>query len=697
MKIAIDCRYLGKSGIGRVTEGILDSLDLTANEYWLIGRPAALNKYEGAHIVEDDSDPYSVKGLLSFPKQLNELCDAVLIPNFLIPFGIRLPVYAVMHDLAFLDVKETTKGALDRLIKRTLLKRCMKRAKEISCVSAFTKQRCEHYYGKLAAKCFVNYNGLSESVIAYARTHAPAGKADEIVFVGNVKPHKGLKTLLAAFSRLEGETKLKIIGEKEHFLTGLDLDESAYRNVEFTGRLTDGELLPAIARAKYLVLPSVYEGFGLPPLEAMRCGCPVIVSNNSSLPEVVGDTGIMIDYDSVEQHVQAYESYYYNPALRERNARKGLERTRQFSWDSCVETIVGSMLELERRKRQEPLVTVVTVTYNLLKSGRKNLIRQCIESVHSQTYPNIEHIIIDGASTDGTRELLEDYARKGWVTLYSEPDKGIYDAMNKGIAKANGLYVNFLNSDDYFHDEQGIAVSVEQLMKCNADYSFADTRMTQGKGKYSSWKGDISKLLIGVHYCHQTMLVKTEALRLMGGFDLSYPVSADSDMMIRLYALGYRHTYVPYCFLTYQKGGFSGEHKAQSRIDHATAFFRHIGSRVGLTLSDCFLLWQQRLFEELPFDKRLRLIAKVPAEFGAEDLMRQIIANPHREEYMIPKQQLQFYLFGFIPLLSRKYRRNKTYYRLFNVLRIMKKVEYNNKRKYYLFGFLPVWKVKALK
>ena len=210
----------------------------------------------------------------------------MFLPNFLVPFGIRLPVYAIMHDLAFLDVKETTKGTLDRLIKRTLLKRCMKRAKEISCVSAFTKERCEHYYGKLAKKCFVNYNGLSESVISYARTHAVPEKADEIVYVGNVKPHKGLKTLLAAFSRLEGETKLKIIGEKEHFLTGLDLDESAYRNVEFTGRLTDEELLPAIARAKYLVLPSVYEGFGLPPLEALVLGTQPIVSDIPVFREV---------------------------------------------------------------------------------------------------------------------------------------------------------------------------------------------------------------------------------------------------------------------------------------------------------------------------------------------------------------------------------------------------------------------------
>ena len=269
-----------------MTEGILENLDFSQNEYWLIGKRASLEKYEGAHIVEDDSDPYSVRGLFSFPKELNKVCDAVFLPNFLVPFGIRLPVYAIMHDLAFLDVKETTKGTLDRLIKRTLLKRCMKRAKKISCVSAFTKERCKHYYGKLAAKCFVNYNGISQSVASYARSHAVPEKADEIVYVGNVKPHKGLKTLLAAFSRLEGETKLKIIGEKEHFLTGLDLDESAYRNVEFTGRLSDEELLPAIARAKYLVLPSVYEGFGLPPLEALVLGTQPIVSEIPVFREV---------------------------------------------------------------------------------------------------------------------------------------------------------------------------------------------------------------------------------------------------------------------------------------------------------------------------------------------------------------------------------------------------------------------------
>ena len=84
----------------------------------------------------------------------------------------------------------------------------------------------------------------------------------------------------------------------------------------------------------------MYEGFGLPPLEAISCGCPVIVSNNSSLPEVVGEAGIMIDYDSDEQHIKAYESYYFNENLRKENSQKGLERAKLFSWEKCVDAMV---------------------------------------------------------------------------------------------------------------------------------------------------------------------------------------------------------------------------------------------------------------------------------------------------------------------------------------------------------------------
>ncbi len=297
MKIAVDCRYIGHSGIGRVCEGILDNLDYSENEYFLIGQKKYLEKYIGAHIVENDTEPYSLKGLRSFDKKLNKLCDAIIIPNFLIPFGIKIPVYSVMHDLIFLDLKQTTRGIKDRLIKKILLKRCMKRSKAITCVSAFTLSRCKHYFGRYAEKCYVAYQGLSKDIINYAEHNAYISvKEDKIVFVGNVKPHKGLKTLLDAFSQVSGLT-LKIIGEKENFLTGMNLDVSAYEHVFFTGRISDEELFSEIESAKFLIQPSLYEGFGIPPLEALYLGTQPIISDIEVFREVYKDLPVVYFVD----------------------------------------------------------------------------------------------------------------------------------------------------------------------------------------------------------------------------------------------------------------------------------------------------------------------------------------------------------------------------------------------------------------
>ena len=286
MNIAIDCRYIGKSGIGRVCEGILGELDYEKDTFYLIGNRSRLQAFTKAHIIEDDTDPYSVSGLFSFDKTLNKLCDALVIPNFLVPYGVKIPVHTIMHDLAFLDVKETTRGFLDKQIKKFLLKRCMKKSASIACDSQFTLDRCKHFYGKLTEKCYVNYIGLSKSLLSYAEGSVPAAKENSIVFVGNVKPHKGLSTLLAAFSLLNDGTVLRIIGQKEGFLSGMDIDEAQLNNVIFTGRIDDDVLFEEISRAKFLVLPSKYEGFGLPPLEALYLGTKPIVSDIPVFREV---------------------------------------------------------------------------------------------------------------------------------------------------------------------------------------------------------------------------------------------------------------------------------------------------------------------------------------------------------------------------------------------------------------------------
>ena len=109
------------------------------------------------------------------------------------------------------------------------------------------------------------------------------------------------------------------------------------------GYVDDADLAALYSGAEWFIYTSQYEGFGLPPLEAMQCGCPVITSNNSSLPEVVGNAGIMIDWDNDEQHIKAYEKYYFDDELRKNNAKAGIERAKTFSWDKCTDIMIKKM------------------------------------------------------------------------------------------------------------------------------------------------------------------------------------------------------------------------------------------------------------------------------------------------------------------------------------------------------------------
>lgn len=340
-----------------------------------------------------------------------------------------------------------------------------------------------------------------------------------------------------------------------------------------------------------------------------------------------------------------------------------------------------------------PLVTIVTITYNLIENRRKDFIIQCLDSVRIQDYPNVEHIVIDGASTDGTIELLKEYETAGSIRLFSEPDNGVYDAMNKGILHANGKYINFLNSDDFFHNKHAIAHSVSWLEESGADYSFADTILLYENNKTFVWVGDITKLPWASHYCHQSMFVKKQVLEDLNGFDTHYTVSADTDLMIRLYQQESTWVKVPECIVTYRVGGHSSQQQEQSRKEHSDSFYSHLGLEAGLSRSDCHLLWNLCLFDEVSVDRQIEIISKVPGQFGSQHLM-----NNFMERFSSGKNvygNFKYYLFGFIPLLEQKSVDNKSVFKVFGLIDILKVVRSGRKRKYFLFGFLPALKIKS--
>lgn len=180
---------------------------------------------------------------------------------------------------------------------------------------------------------------------------------------------------------------------------------------------------------------------------------------------------------------------------------------------------------------QIPKISVVTVCYNAVGTIEKTIL-----SVINQTYPNIEYIIIDGASTDGTVDIINQYRDK-IAYFVSEPDKGIYDAMNKGIKAATGDWINFMNSGDTFYDREVVTKVVKELDK-DADVAFGDVAYRIDGVSYRERAKPFYEHLPLHHsmgFNHQSTFVKTEVAKKLK-FDLNYRLASDYNMIITIYS-----------------------------------------------------------------------------------------------------------------------------------------------------------------
>lgn len=207
-----------------------------------------------------------------------------------------------------------------------------------------------------------------------------------------------------------------------------------------------------------------------------------------------------------------------------------------------------------------PLVSVITITYNLVKHDRVDSFRRAADSIHNQTYKNIEHIIIDGASSDGTLDIFKPYEAAGKLTVYSEPDTGIYNAMNKGLKQAKGKYIIYLNSDDFWHNPNGIEQSVHLLELAQADFSVAPFLLQKSDGTtVGAGTPSLASFFAIMPCCHQTMLARTDLLLKLGGFDESFQIAADYNLTTQLLLKGAHPVFVPCNFITFREGGISND------------------------------------------------------------------------------------------------------------------------------------------
>lgn len=187
------------------------------------------------------------------------------------------------------------------------------------------------------------------------------------------------------------------------------------------------------------------------------------------------------------------------------------------------------------RPPQPSTVSIITVCFNSSAT-----IRETIESVLSQDYANIEYIIVDGGSTDGTLEIIGEY-RDRIQTVISEPDRGIYDAMNKGLRVARGAVVGVLNSDDLYADSHVVTELIGALQQADVDAVFADLVYVDQLDKsrvrryYDSSRWSPERFRFGWMPAHPTLFVKRERYARCGPFSLDYQIAADFEMLVRLF------------------------------------------------------------------------------------------------------------------------------------------------------------------
>ena len=300
-------------------------------------------------------------------RMLNKLGDSVHLPNHhLGRYGnfLSVPYIITVHDLIRyfdMDGEETFIRSPNRRDRHYLNLdfEGIRKAMRIIAVSQSTKDDLMHYLDIPDERISVVYEGIDHRV--FRPVSQRIYNHPYILFVSTEHPRKNFTTLLKAFSQLKSESRFKELklvkvgnagGQETDFRSqtmGVVESLNLSNEVIFTDFVPEADLPTYYSGAEVFVLPSLYEGFGFPVLEAMACACPVITSNNSSLPEVVGEAGIMVDPQNTNNLAQAMSKVLTDSKLRDNMIRKGLEQAKRFSWEKAAEQTLEVYHKVENR------------------------------------------------------------------------------------------------------------------------------------------------------------------------------------------------------------------------------------------------------------------------------------------------------------------------------------------------------------
>lgn len=362
MRIGIDARFFGSigKGLGRYTQKLIENLERIdkGNQYYIFLRKENWGEYQPRSVnfikVMVNIPWYGFREQLQFPKLLKKFeLDLVHFPHFNVPIFYKGKFVVTIHDLILFHYPTKRASSLSpffyffkKMAHRLVIRNAVKKSEKIFAVSRHTKDDIKKYFNIPAEKVAVTYEAIDpiQKII-----NEPSGKIIKkygiikpyILYVGNAYPHKNLERLVLVFREIAKKHPhlyLVLVGKEDYFYKRLKkyVTENFAKNVLFADYVPDDHLGIVYREALLYVFPSLYEGFGLPPLEAMSRNLPVASSNASCLPEILGDAAIYFDPNAMTEMAETIEKAIFDGELRQNLIRKGREQIKKFSWEKMA-------------------------------------------------------------------------------------------------------------------------------------------------------------------------------------------------------------------------------------------------------------------------------------------------------------------------------------------------------------------------